>query len=79
MSQKETNNEPMNNEPMNDEPVNDEPMNNEPMELDDHTASQLQQYATELAEDYTGYLKVDCFQEVGFGVHQNCSSDIQHK
>ena len=52
--------------------------NDEPMELDDHTASQLQQYATELAEDYTGYLKVDCFQEVGFGVHQNCRSVVQH-
>lgn len=52
--------------------------NDEPMELDDHTASQLQQYATELAEDYAGYLKVDCFQEVSFGVHQNCTSIFQN-
>lgn len=34
------------------------------LDLDDQTQAQLSEFATELAEDYTGYLKVDCFQEV---------------
>lgn len=37
---------------------------NEQIELDDQTCAQLKLFATELAEDYSKYLKVDCFQEV---------------